>query len=571
MKKDPFHLISPTTPHHQQTQPPAPPDEYGREVGNAYQFGAPPPRSMQQGEIIELGEDGEDSEFQIAMTNLANAKSRYLGSKPPPPPPSSSKPSRGRMHPQPLPPIPQNVILKKVPVQHRNIADPVCDAGQFRSQEPAEVALRHPMSSGHAAKPIRAVDPVESAFSERPPSMAFSPLQLAKLPDFNFDDENEPTVGNKFRVSQFYPTQNQSITEEPDLRQPEYDEQEQPHMSSSSSDQQVKVAMLPPTKPSAVCARRQQKSQFNYTTTNANRNSQYNNNNSGNLPENYPAGPSARYGPMYDARGADERAYPVANSSQSLVGSFTSSMASQTQLNAAMGRNQNDNRFIPVHEITSFKGLVKRPSRFVGQMWKLGRNKRWQRRTFTIDHSFFVCFKNGNVTNTCAMASREPGTPPEITNHLTWDDLRNRKTCNENRIIKWILPLEQLDGLYLWKKRDSDFNDEGDLSILDKVVHKLKKFLFNPCSPSRLIDSASMVKTEIDIGEQYEWIDVLDKFRAQRKVSMEEMKKKVRECSDCFILLTTTTGHFHLLRTKNEYELFNWCMLLTAKRVLLGN
>ena len=238
--------------------------------------------------------------------------------------------------------------------------------------------------------------------------------------------------------------------------------------------------------------------------------------------DTYQAAP-ASLGTTHDVKGVEEAAFPANNSVQSLVGSYRSSTASQTRLNSVGGRNQNENRFIPVHEISSFKGLVKRPSRFVGQMWKLGRNKRWQKRTFTIDHSYLVCFKEGKVSNTSAMASREPGTPSDVTNHLVWEDVRNRKTWNENRIIKWILPLEQLDGIYLWKKRDTDFNEEEEMSMLGKLVHRLKSFLFDPCSPSRLIDSASMVKTEIDIGEQYEWIDVLDKFRAQRKVSMEEM------------------------------------------------
>ena len=283
MKKDPFHLISPTSPHYQQTSSapaPPPPGEYSRERGNIYQYGATP-NSMQQSEVIEMDDDGEDSEFQIAMTNLANAKSRYLGSKPPLPPPSSSKPTRGRMHPQPLPPVPQNVTLKKVPVQHRNRPDPVWDAGQIRESQEA-VTLRHPMPSSHAMRPVQPIDPIESAFSQRPPSMAFSPLQLAKLPDFSFDDDNEQAVRNKFRISQFYPEHNQPSTTEHELTmQSDSEELHQPHLSSSSSDQQVKVAMLPPTKPSAVCARRQQKNQFNYTT-NVNRNSQYGHNNSNN-------------------------------------------------------------------------------------------------------------------------------------------------------------------------------------------------------------------------------------------------------------------------------------------------
>lgn len=533
-----------------------------------YQHGAPL-IPIQQNEVIE-GEE-EDSEFQIAMTNLANAKSRYLGSKPPLPPPSSTKPTKGRAmysqpQPQPLPPIPQNVELKRAPVQHRNMPDPICNSHPIRQQD--TVIVRQAALVNQSTNAARPIDPIDSVFSDRPSSMAFSPLQLARLPDFNFEDGGERVVDSRFRMSQFYPSDNQQELGEPELRQSDSADYGQTplHSSSCSSDQQVKVAMLPPTKPSAVCARRQQKSQFNYTSMNRPNHM----NNSGNSLDPIPTG-ATRFGPVYEQRGAEERGYVATNSNQSLTGSFTGSTASQTHLNGVGGRIPGDPRFIPVNEISSFKGLVKRPSRFVGHLWKLGRNKWWQKRTFTIDHSYFICFKEGKVSGASAAASREPGTPSEVTNHLVWDDLRIRKTWNENRIIKWILPLEQLDGIYLWKRRDYYGNEDEDSSVLDKLALKLKTLLFDPCGASQLIDSASMVKTEIDIGGQYEWIDVLDKFRMQRKVSMEEMKRRVRECNKCFILLTTSTGHFHLLRTENEYELFNWCMLLAAKRVLLGN
>ena len=185
-----------------------------------------------------------------------------------------------------------------------------------------------------------------------------------------------------------------------------------------------------------------------------------------------------------------------------------------------------------------------------------------------------VCFKEGSVNQQQAIASRESSVPTEISNHLQWDSPQSSKRYSQYRVIKWILSLDQVDGIYLWQKRarpDAYEDDDEESTFLERLVKKLRLLLVNPCSASRLIETASLVKTDIDIGSKYEWIELLGMFKSQRKVSMDAMKQKVRESEDRLILLTTVTGHFHLLKAESNVDLYNWCTLLTAKKILLCN
>src|SRR5262249_24711910 len=156
-----------------------------------------------------------------------------------------------------------------------------------------------------------------------------SPLQLAKLPDFNLDEEDtEPMVRNNFRVSQFYTDNNQApAANDDDVDKDALEPQayEQPQIASSSSDQMMKVAMLPPTRPAAICARRQQKNQYNYIPQHHTRHL----NNA--MEVNTPI--QTRTSAVYDGR-AEDRNSGAFNSNQSLIGSYYSgSGGSQTYLN----------------------------------------------------------------------------------------------------------------------------------------------------------------------------------------------------------------------------------------------
>ena len=206
--------------------------------------------------------------------------------------------------------------------------------------------------------------------------------------------------------------------------------------------------------------------------------------------------------------------------------------------------------------ISSYKGLVRQESRFIGRLDKFGTNLAWQQRTFTIDNDFFLCYRPTPLQRKHASCYQLPSSVQTCI-----PDTLHQRGCSFYE-PKWIIPFGAVKEICILVAKESEY--EVPVSRLESFLH-CGCFSFGPVQKPSGKELARL--TGGDHLQEFQWHNILEEFLQKQRVDLSQLPKIVSACHQR-IFLVRTLQNAHLMRARNDSELSTWLVLLCAKKIL---
>lgn len=231
--------------------------------------------------------------------------------------------------------------------------------------------------------------------------------------------------------------------------------------------------------------------------------------------------------------------------------------------------------FLHINGINSLKGIIRHRSKFVGTCCKLGGNSAWQKRYFSIDQGYFVCFKPQNYDVNNPKTESFVGMCPM---GLTLEIPNEENTKFYVRQPKWVIPVQNINGIYVLSTYSTARSDVAPPSHSQQASEKnafprigtSRVFgqLFKFPSNRQLAQMAKCVKTVPALDENVFWMEIFEAFAAKGKISLDEMRGIFASVVKDIFMITTDDGSFYILKANDQPEAFLWVTILCAKKIL---
>ena len=185
---------------------------------------------------------------------------------------------------------------------------------------------------------------------------------------------------------------------------------------------------------------------------------------------------------------------------------------------------------------------------------KLGHNNAWQKRIFSIDVNYLVCFKPEKYEKITDCIVKT--IPLTIDLAMPLDEKSNKQLYHKP---KWAVDVAQIENIYILVAH----NHENKTLVLPESD------LIITASNHSVPYGYQLRKAELfDVKNGTCWFDILEPFLENSQLYLSKLRLMIQHSIGNIIMIQTQPPNMqHFLRCSSAADFYKWLVLLCAKRI----